>query len=99
MTDSMRMTTSADPTTSGDAVTHNDGFVQPEFSLHTDLRLVGRAFRQARRSGVSRPEAERSALEVYCSFHPEASEAKAREAVAWLIKASSEAGMIWIDNH
>lgn len=70
----------------------------PSLSIATDLKLVGQAYRQARYSTGSRTDAEKAALDAYCSLHPEAPESEARETVAKIIKASSEAGLIWIDN-
>jgi hypothetical protein len=71
---------------------------KPTVSIDADLKLVGRAFRRARRSGVSMTDAERAALETYWAFHPDVPEGEARQAVARLIKAASEAGLIWMDN-
>jgi hypothetical protein len=73
-------------------------FVRPEISVHADLTLVGRSFRQARRSGVSRIDAEQLAVDTYCGLHPDVPDSEARPVVAKLIKASSEAGLIWMDN-
>jgi len=67
-------------------------------SLDTYLKLVRQAYRQARYSTGNRLDAERAALDAYCSLHPEAPEAMARETVAKIIKASSEAGLIWIES-
>ena len=65
-------------------------------SAATDLPLIGRTYRQVRQSGSSRPEAQQTALDAYCSLHPDVPRAAAREAVSKIIKASSEAGLIWI---
>ena len=93
------MTDSLDSASAQLDITATPGWEKQDLSIHTDLRLVGRTFRQHRRSGVSRPDAERAAIELYCSFHPDVAENDAREAVAQLIKASSEAGLIWTENH
>ena len=73
-------------------------FVRPEVSIQADLTVVGRSFRQARRSGVSRIDAEQLALDTYCGLHPDVPDSEARLVVSKLIKASSEAGLIWMDN-
>jgi hypothetical protein len=70
----------------------------PRPSIHADLKIVGRAYRHAHRSGVSKADAARMALETYCSLHPEVAEDVARGVVAQIIKATSEAGAIWMDN-
>jgi hypothetical protein len=67
-------------------------------SIATDLKLVGRAYRQARYSTGSRVDAEKAALDAYCSLHPDSPDAAAREMVAKIIKASSEAGLIWTES-
>lgn len=68
-------------------------------SITTVLKLVGRAYRLARYSAGSRVDAEKAALDAYCSLHPDTPVADARETVAMIIKASSEAGLIcWTDN-
>ena len=73
-------------------------FVRQEISIQADLTLVGRSFRQARRSGMSRTDAEQLALDTYCGLHPDVVDSEARPVVAKLIKASSEAGLIWTEN-
>jgi len=70
----------------------------PTLSIATILKLVRQAYRLARYSTGSRIDAERTALHTYCSLHPDVPEAEARATVAWLIKASSEAGLIWTEN-
>jgi hypothetical protein len=67
-------------------------------SVATDLTVVGRAYRQARYTAGNRVDAERAALDAYRSLHPDAPEIKARDMVARIIKASSEAGLIWIED-
>ena len=64
----------------------------------TDMTLIGRTYRQIRQSGGNRADARQTALDTYCSLHPEVAEAAAREAVSKIIKASSEAGLIWTQN-
>ena len=64
----------------------------------TDLIFVGRTYRQVRHSGSNRADARQVALDAYYSLHPDVPEATAREAVSKIIKASSEAGLIWTQN-
>jgi len=71
---------------------------EPTLSFATDLKLVRQAYRQARYSTGSRADAARVALDAYCSLHPDTPDADARDAVAKIIKASSEAGLIWTEN-
>ena len=71
---------------------------EPTLSTDMDLTLVGRLYRQVRSSSGSRAEAMRAALDAYRALHPSVLEAEARETVGNFIKASSEAGRIWIDN-
>jgi len=68
---------------------------EPTISVATDLMLIGRTYRQVRHSGSNRADARQTALDAYCSLHPEVAEAAAREAVSRIIQASSEAGLIW----
>ena len=63
-------------------------------SFATVLTLVGRTYRSVRYSGGGRADAEQAALDAYCSLHPDAPEGEARETVAAIVKASSEAGLI-----
>ena len=58
----------------------------------------GQAYRQTRYHVGSRAQAEAAALNAYCSLHAEVPEAEARGAVDKILKASSEAGLIWIEN-
>jgi hypothetical protein len=67
-------------------------------SSELDLTLIGRLFRRVRSSGSSRADAMQAALDAYRALHPGVAEADARETVGMFIKASSEAGRIWIDN-
>lgn len=64
-------------------------------SIATDLKHVGRAYRLARCTVGNRVDAERAALDTYCSLHPDTPNTLARETVAKIMKASSEAGLIW----
>ncbi len=66
-------------------------------SIATVLKLVGQAYRQTRHHS-GRAEAEAAAFNAYCSLHPDVSEIEALAAVHMIIKASSEAGLIWIDS-
>jgi hypothetical protein len=72
--------------------------LEPSISVSTVLKLVGQAYRSVRRQGGSRIDAELAALESYGTLRPDAQDAEARAAVAMLIKASSEAGLIWTEN-
>jgi hypothetical protein len=67
-------------------------------SSERDLTLVGRLYRQVRRSNGNRAEALDAALDAYRTLHPTIPEAEALETVQGLIKASSEAGRIWMDD-
>jgi hypothetical protein len=71
---------------------------EPTLSIATSLNLVRQTYRQVRYSTGRRADAEQAALDTYCSLHPDASEAEASEAVAKIIRVSSEAGLIWIEN-
>ena len=62
-----------------------------------DLRLIGRLYRQVRSSGGSLTDAKQAALDAYRALRPGVPELEARETVGMFIKASSEAGRIWID--
>ena len=60
--------------------------------------LIGNTYRQIRYLAGDRVAAEQAALDAFCSLHPDVPKAAAREAVSRLIKASSEAGLICIQN-
>jgi len=60
------------------------------------MRLIGRLYRQARRSGRG-TDAMQVALDAYRALYPYVSEAEARETVRMFIRASSESGRIWTD--
>lgn len=67
-------------------------------SIATVLRLVRQAYRQTKYYGGSRAEAEAAALNTFCSLRPDTPDVEASAAVAGIIKASSEAGLIWIES-
>ena len=67
-------------------------------SSDVDLTLIGRLYRQVRSLGGSRADAVQAAFDAYRALHPGVPEADARETVETFIKASSEAGRIWIDS-
>ena len=71
---------------------------EPAISTAMDLTLIGRMYRQIRHAAGNRVDAEQAALDAYCSLYPGVPKAAAREAVSRLIKASSEAGLIWTQN-